>query len=398
MRQSLVTENALAMKKLKTTKSDLAEKEKQKHFDAYRNLPMPSERQEAWRYTLIDKFKIDNFAPFENEAAIETSDTDELMKNGIILTGINDAFESHPDLIKKYFLKNIKPDEDKFTAFNASHWVNGIFLYVPENTHPEIPIKISFLVNKKNSAVRNLIIAEPGSKIDFVEEYISEGDEECLNSAVTEVYANDDSKISYYHLNNFSGKASSIINICGSAGRNASINWISASFGGKLNRLRIDTLFNGEGSQSENLGLFAGKNKEHIDITTNAYHNTHHTTNDIKVDGILKGGSSSVYRGLIKIEKEGQQANSYLSNHILKIGEKSLGNSIPSLQIEANDVKASHGATIGQVSEEHLFYLMSRGLSREGAESMITQGFLEPIISRIKIEELRGKIRELIIS
>ncbi len=115
------------------------------------------------------------------------------------------------------------------------------------------------------------------------------------------------------------------------------------------------------------------------------------------MDGILKGSSTSVYRGLIRIEKQGQQTNSYLSNHILKIGERSLGNSIPALQIEANDVKASHGATVGQVSEEHLFYLMSRGLSRGDAESMITQGFLEPIICKIKLEELREKIRGLIV-
>ena len=392
-----IMENPIQMEKLTAVRSELAEKEKQKHFDTYKSLPMPSERQEAWRYTSIEKLKIDNFAPFNNESVIECQNADEIRQSGIILTDINDAFESHPDLIKKYFSKLITPDSNKFAALNASHFANGIFLYVPKNAIAETPIKISFLINKNNSVIRNLIIAESGSKIDFIEEYVPDSDEEFFNSAVTEVYANDDSKINYNHLNNFGGKASSMINICGSAWRNASINWFSASFGGKLNRLVIDTLFNCEGSQSENLGLFVGKNREHIDITTNAYHNTPHTSNNIKVDGILKDNSSSVYRGLIRIEKEGQQTNSYLSNHILKIGEKTLGNSIPSLQIEANDVKASHGATVGQVSEEHLFYLMARGLSREEAENMITQGFLEPIICKIKFEELRGKIRELII-
>lgn len=397
MRQSLVTENALGMEKLDAARSQSAEAEKHKHFDTYKSLPMPSERQEAWRYTHIDKFKIDNFAPFGNEAAIIASNTSHLKEGGIILTGINDAFEAHQELIKKYFSRLIKPDSDKFAAFNASHWVNGIFLYAPKNTNPEIPIRINFSINNKNSIIRNLIIIESGSKIELIEEYSSDANEECFNSCITEVYANDDSKINYHHLNNFGDKTSSIMSICGSAGRNAAINWFSASFGGKLNRLRIDTLFDGEGSQSEALGLFVGKNKEHIDITTNVYHNTHHTSNNIKVDGILKDSSTSVYRGLIRIEKQGQQTNSYLSNHILKIGEKSLGNSIPALQIEANDVKASHGATVGQVSEEHLFYLMSRGLSKDEAENMITQGFLEPIICKIKMEELREKIRGLII-
>ncbi|MBI2661309.1 Fe-S cluster assembly protein SufD [Candidatus Woesearchaeota archaeon] len=384
------------MTPLTKVKSGSAEKEKAKHLKSLNELPMPEERQEAWRYTNISKFRLNEFYPFDGSAEISVSDSTGLKEKGVILCDINTAFNEHTDIINRNTVKNNSKAYDKFTALNASHWSNGIFLYVPKNVSVEIPVNASFLISTKSAVVRNIIIAETGSKIDFIEEYSSDSGEECLHSCATEVYAGADSKINYYHINNWGNNAGNFTHITGVLDRNAAINWVSASFGGKLNRLRIDTLFNGEGSQSENLGVFVGRSREHIDITTNVYHNTAHTTNNIMVDGILKDSSSSVYRGLIRIEKAGQQTNSYLSNHILKIGEKSLGNSIPALEIEANDVKASHGATVGQVSEEHLFYLMSRGLTREDAENMIVQGFLEPIISKIPSEELREKIRGLI--
>ena len=114
------------------------------------------------------------------------------------------------------------------------------------------------------------------------------------------------------------------------------------------------------------------------------------------VEGILKDESTSVYRGLIRIEKIAQKTNSYLDNKILKLGEKTLANSIPSLKIDANDVKASHGATVGQINEDNMFYLMARGLSRQEAERLIVEGFFEPVIQKIPLEELREKIRGLV--
>ena len=158
----------------------------------------------------------------------------------------------------------------------------------------------------------------------------------------------------------------------------------------------IDTYFAGKGSNCSNIGVFLGKNDEHTDITTNAHHLEENTTNDIMMNGILKDKSSSVYRGLILIDKIAQKTNSYLSNHILKLGDKTLANSIPSLKIDANDVKASHGATVGQINEEHLFYIMARGLSREQAEFLIIEGFFEPIIQKIPNEEIRDKIRGMV--
>ena len=393
--QNLVAKNA--METLNHVQSTFADNKKREALDTFNSIPMPKEREEDWRYTEIEKLKLENFELQNPKTTISSAKlSEDLVEKGIILADINTAFEKYP-IAQKYFFKNTKIDKDKFVALSASHFNHGIFLYIPKNIELDEPIKVNFNFEGQSSVLHNIIVVEANSKVDFIEEYSDkEIGKELLNACVTEVFANSDSKINFYHLNNWTKNVYNFTNIVGTAERNAAINWISGCFGGKLNRLRIDTNFNGQGSQCSNIGVFLGKGKEHIDFTTNVYHNAENTTNDILVDGILKDESSSVYRGLIRIEKQAQKTNSYLANHILKLGDKTLANSIPSLKIDANDVKASHGATVGQIDEEHLFYLMARGLPRQEAERMIVEGFFEPVIHKIPSEELREKIRALV--
>ena len=394
MKQNLITKNTM---ELSHVQSSFAANKKKEALNVFNNMPVPREKEENWRYTQIEKLKIEDFDLTNPKTKIfVTSLSEDLIGKGIILTDINTAFEKYP-IAQQYFFKNTKIDKDKFVALSAAHFTNGIFLYVPKNIELEEPIRVNFNFDVQNSVLHNIIIVESNSKISFIEEYSNkEINKEQLNACVTEVFANPNSKINFYHLNTWTKNTNNFTNIVGTAERDASINWVSGCFGGKLNRLKIDTLFNGQGSQCNNIGVFLGRGKEHIDFTTNMFHNTVQTTNNVIVDGILKDESSSVYRGLIKIEKEAQKTYSYLENHILKLGEKTLANSIPSLKIDANDVKASHGATVGQIDEEHMFYLMSRGLSREEAEKLIVEGFFEPVIQKIPSEELKEKIRGLI--
>ena len=396
MKQNLVTKSA--MEELIQSKSSFAAEKKKEALAIFNSIPMPKEKEEDWRYTEIGRLKLEGFGPFESKTEISAAKlSEDLIEKGVILTDINTAFEKYLEIAQKYFLKNIKIDKDKFAALNAAHFNNGIFLYIPKNVELDEPVRINFRFDEKNSIIHNMIIVEPNSKVDFIEEYSNkETSQEQLNACVTEVFANSNSKISFYHLNTWTKNVYNFTNITGTIERDASINWISGCFGGKLNRIKIDTIFNGQGSQAKNLGIFLGKGKEHIDSTTNMYHNTENTRNEVLVDGILKDESSSVYRGLIRIEKEAQKTFSYLENHILKLGDKTLANSIPSLKIDANDVKASHGATVGQIDEEHIFYLMARGLSRAEAEKLIIEGFFEPVIQKIPSEELRERIRGLI--
>ena len=391
--QNLVTKKSM---ELESHRSSFAEEKKKLALDTFKSIQMPKEKDEDWRYTQIDKLKLENFEPFESNGRISAALSEDLAEKGVILTDVNTALEKY-QIARDYYFRNAKIGKDKFVALNAAYFDNGIFLYVPKNIEIGEPIKINFNFDGKCSILHNIIVVESNSKLDFIEEYSNkELEEEQLNECITEVFANQDSKINFYHLDNWTKNVYNFTDIAGNLERNASINWISGCFGGKLNRLGIDTNFNGQGSTCSNLGVFLGRGKEHIDFTTNMYHNAENTTNNVLVDGILKDESSSVYRGLIKIEKQAQKTNSYLANHILKLGEKTLANSIPSLKIDANDVKASHGATVGQIDEEHLFYLMARGLSRAEAEKLIVEGFFEPIIQKIPLEELREKIRKMV--
>ena len=391
--QNLVTKKSM---ELESHRSSFAEEKKKLALDTFKSIQMPKEKDEDWRYTQIDKLKLENFEPFESNGRISAALSEDLAEKGVILTDVNTALEKY-QIARDYYFRNAKIGKDKFVALNAAYFDNGIFLYVPKNIEIGEPIKINFNFDGKCSILHNIIVVESNSKLDFIEEYSNkELEEEQLNECITEVFANQDSKINFYHLDNWTKNVYNFTNIAGNLERNASINWISGCFGGKLNRLGIDTNFNGQGSTCSNLGVFLGRGKEHIDFTTNMYHNAENTTNNVLVDGILKDESSSVYRGLIKIEKQAQKTNSYLANHILKLGEKTLANSIPSLKIDANDVKASHGATVGQIDEEHLFYLMARGLSRAEAEKLIVEGFFEPVIQKIPLEELREKIRGMV--
>ena len=392
--QNLITKNTM---ELLSNESKLAAQKKKSALDIFNSIPMPKEKYEDWRYTEIEKLDLQKFLSFEGKTKIfATNLSEDLVEKGAILTDINTALEKYP-IVQNYFFKNVNLKNDKFNALNLSFFNHGIFLYVPKNVEVVEPIKVNFNFDGESSILHNVIVAEPNSKVDFIEEYSNnETNHERLNCCVTEVFSNDNSKINFHHLNNWTKNVYNFTNIVGTIERDAEINWISGCFGGKLNRLRIDTNFNGRGSQCNNVGIFLGRGKEHTDFTTNMYHNVENTTNNVLVDGILKDESTSVYRGLIKIEKQAQKTNSYLANHILKLGDKTLANSIPSLKIDANDVKASHGATVGQIDEEHIFYLMARGLSRESAEKLIVEGFFEPVIQKIPLEELREKIRGMV--
>ncbi len=394
--QNLITKNA--MYELIQVQSSFAAEKKKEALDKFNSMPMPNEREEDWRYTKIEKFKIGSFT-FENQNTkiSATKLSEDLIEKGVILEDMNTALEKYPEIAQKYFFSSSKTGTDKFAALSAAHFSSGIFLYVPKNIEIDEPLRVNFEFDVGSSVLHNIIVVEQNSKVDFIEEYSNkENNEQQLNCCATEVFANDNSKVRFYHLNSWTKNVYSFANITGNVEKDAEINWISGCFGGKLNRLKIDTNFNGKGSSCNNFGVFLGKGKEHIDFTTNMYHNTENTTNEVLVDGILKDESTSVYRGLIRIEKEAQKTYSYLANHILKLGDKTLANSIPSLKIEANDVKASHGATVGQIDEEHLFYLMARGLSREEAERLVVEGFFEPVIQKIPLEELREKIRSLV--
>ena len=230
------------------------------------------------------------------------------------------------------------------------------------------------------------------NSINYIEEHDSEDFKEiCLRNDAVEIFAGQNSKIKFYNFQNWKNNVMNFSNWKAKLAKDAKVNWVFGQFGGKFSRIKTDTLFDGQGAESRNYGVFYGSKNQHFDITTNVNHNVPNTTGNILVKGVLDDSSNAVYRGKITILKDAQQTNSYLADHSLILSDNAISHSIPSLEIDANDVKASHGATLGKPDEEEIFYLMSRGLKRSSAEIQVILGFFAPVTELIPFNDLKER-------
>lgn len=348
-----------------------------------------SPKNEEWRYTDLSGLNLDNIR-FE----LKFSEIERENKN-IIFSDLKTALEDNEDIVKKYFSKIVEPT-DKLTALNIALWNNGVFLYVPNKTVLEKSIRLSYIFDDQDTFVHNLIILDDDSELTIFESFNQQPKSKNISSNISEVIVGNNSKLNYNSFQDLSKESYEFSTKKCILKKNSEIDWNFGYFGGKLSRLKIETVFKGEGSKSRNIGVFFAADKQHFNITTNAIHLAKGTTNDILAKGVLKDESSSVYFGLINIDKNAQKTDSYLADHTLILSEGALANSIPSLKIDANDVRATHGATVSQIDEDQIFYLMSRGLSRSEAEMMIIQGFFEPVVEKIKMEDIKQQIQKIV--
>ncbi len=358
-------------------------------FDA---MSLPREREEAWRYTNVEKFDILSFLGNEQKFNVVLNGVND-MKDVIFCT-LTDALQRHPDLVQRSFLRVYDDypfiSRDKFSLLHHALITDGVFLYVPKNT--TINLATSLLAHG-TAFSHSIIVLEPGSTVNYFEEYLATRSKAQLHAGTVELYVGEGASLNFHTLHNlvacydFSNKVATL-------GKDAQLRWLLCTAGEKLARVKIDTVFAGEGAAAETFCAFTGRQTNHVDVTTNAFHVVPRTRGNIIAKGVLYDASTSVYRGMIKIWKGAQQTDSYLSDHTLKMSETSIANSIPALEIDANDVKASHGVTVGQVDEEQLFYLMSRGLPRQDAEQLIVDGFFDPLLAHVPVLNIRDRFKK----
>ncbi len=353
-----------------------AEKRKEA-LEKFTHMPIPEEREEEWRYTDLKKFRLD-FHAEDSEIALDGEE------NGIIFTDLMTAARNHPDVLKKYFGTSVKIT-DKFSAFHYANLANGILVVIPDGKSARLSSRIS-------GGGHTIIVTGRNSQLDYQEEHIGNG---FITDAV-EIFVGEDSTINFASLQTCESDAVVFSFKEFNMKRGSRINIIYGSFGSAFHRLKSNTSLEGEGASSEVLCAYKSRKTQHIDFSVNAHHMVPHTHNNVLAKGTLADRSTAVFRGLIKIDKAAQQTDSYLADHTLLLSDGALANSIPALQIDANDVKASHGATIGQIDEEQLFYLMSRGLTREEAEHMVVTGFFEPLIDKIIDKTFQKRFRKAI--
>jgi FeS assembly protein SufB len=337
-----------------------------------------------------------------NASVVRIEFEEELKRQGVILTDLDTAVRDYPELVQQYFMTTCVPvNSTKYTALHAAFWSGGVFLYIPKGVEIENPILTQIWIDSPASAIfaHTLIIADEQSSVRYVEEHNSlfDGDQPSLLDGVVEVYVKDAAHVEFSNMQDLGQNVWTITNKNAVHEKDGSTTWVLADLGSRVMLSDIGVGLSGNGSAGELVGVFFTDHDQRYSINTLSNHAAVATNAETLVKGVLAGESRVEFIGMIRVQPKAQQTASFLSDHTLLLSKKCRAESIPSLEIGANEVSASHGATTGQIDEEQLFYLMVRGIPREEAERIIVQGFFEPVLQRIPLENLRARLRRSIV-
>ncbi|OLE75181.1 Fe-S cluster assembly protein SufD [archaeon 13_1_20CM_2_54_9] len=325
-----------------------------------------------------------------------------LEKEGIILTDIQSALSEYPDLARPHFSKAVPLEDDKFGALNVAFFTAGTFLYVPKGLSVKIPFRNIVLVRSRGrgSFSHNIILAEENTKVTFMQEAYSKLDSDkqgpALYSEVTEIYLGEGAEVNFASVQNFEEDVHSLVNRRSIAGRDSRINWTVGHIGGGITRSRMDSVLSGQGAAAEDVEVVFGAGEQRFDVVTNLTHEAPHTTGHVLAKGVLRDSARTIFKGMIRIEAGAKNSSSYLAEHAMILSKKARADAIPGLEINTNEVKATHSGSVSQVDEEQVFYMMARGLTLSEAQRLIIVGFLHPAVQRIPMRTVRAAIQYLI--
>ena len=324
---------------------------------------------------------------------------EELTRRNVTVMSFAEMAKRQPALLELLLGDTVRYGENRFTAIQAALASGGAVVYVPRGVEIERPIQI--LIAREASGYGTfphvLVALEPQSKATVIEEYFSPGDSGAgVNVGVTEVTVGEGADLHMATLQRWGPAVMHVGTERVRVARNGRFHWTFAGLGGKVTKIDMEMHLEGEGAEARFSGCYFGDGTQHFDFHSFQNHVKGHTTSDLLFKGALRGKARTVYQGLIKVHKDAQRSDAYQANRNLILSDKARADSIPSLEIEANDVRCTHGATVGQIDEEQRFYLMSRGLSRHESERLILHGFFEPVLERIPAASLRAIVTEAV--
>lgn len=389
-------------------------------------MPWPKATDEAWRRTRLTGFRLERFQPFaqpratgdealnaqiqheldemDSAASLVFADggvryravNEDLAGKEVIFTDLQSAVREYPGLVQQYFMTQaVKPEQNKFTALNAALWDTGAFIYVPKNTKVDLPLQV--ILNQGvgvGGYHHTLLVAEEGAEVTVVDDLI--GGKDGLQSTVVEIIMKDNSVVRYMNLQDFDHSTWNFLTGRAFMGKDTDLRWIQVSWGSRLTKAFLDLDLNGKGGHGELLGIYFPTGRQHIDHQTLQIHRVPNCFSDLLFNGALKDHSRSVYMGQIHVLPGAQKTDAYQRNGNLILDGTARADSIPGLEIQADDVRCTHGATAAQVEDEYVFYLMARGLSRAQAERMIVQGFFQAVLDRVPVQSVVTKLESVI--
>lgn len=322
-----------------------------------------------------------------------------LAAQGVIFTDLETALQTHPDLLKTYFAQVIKHDEHRISALHTALWNGGVFLYVPKNVEIEVPLQALFLATdgKATIAPHVLIVADTNSSVTYVDHYTSTPQAgETLLNAVVEVYAHAGAKVRFASVHNAGASLTQFIYRRAHLENNGSIEWIVGELNDGNHVSETTSILKGNGSSSDSKVITVGTESQFMNVTTRAVHFGLHSHSDMITRGVMKDSANAIINGITKIEKGATHAGGFQTERVLMLSPKARGDANPILLIDEDDVKAGHAASVGQVNEEQLYYLMSRGISREEAYRLIVYGFLAPVVMEIPEQSLQAQLQAIV--
>ncbi len=398
-------------------------------WEVYEETPMPTTNDEEWRRTTLRRLKLDQIGPSVNgDAALGVSIpeflggqltedeaggnmlqidgvveryelSDSLKEQGVIFCDMHTAVQDYPELVQKYFMtKGVPVSEGKFAALHGAFWRGGTFLYVPKNTQAAAPLHTVLWSASGKTFTHTLVVLETGSEAIFMDEYASaDGQGQALHNGVIELLVGDNASLIYAGLQDFGRNMWQLNHERGRVGRDGKLDWVTSMMGTRLTKAFQTMELDQPGAWGRMSGIFFTNGRQHLDLDTQQNHNAEETVSDLLYKGALKGKSRTVWQGMIKALPDSQRINGFQANRNLMLDRTARADSIPGLEIMADDVICTHASAIGRLDEEELFYLMSRGIPRKIAVEMSVQGFFDPLMRRIPFEGIRNRIFDRIV-
>lgn len=328
----------------------------------------------------------------EGKTAMQSDECPE--EEGILIMDLHTAVKQHPGIVRKHLFSLNRPD-GKFAALHAALWTRGLFVHVPQGVECKKQLQFRFGANAPALADHVLVVAEPASRMTVMEA-ADAGKNTLFRSHGVEIAAAESSQVNYATVQTLSSKTVLISDRRAVAGAGSRIDWTDCSLGSGLTISRIMNDLAGQGAQAYVHGLFYASGTQHFDLHNSTSHNAPDTVSEMRTRGVLSCMSRVIYHGKVSISEDAPRSDGYQKEDALMLSPNAHADALPQLEIKNNDVRCTHGATIGQVDAEKLFYLMSRGLTKEQALRAIVKGFFEPLLLKIEIKSVQNRLRALI--
>jgi Fe-S cluster assembly protein SufD len=386
--------------------------------------PMPGPKEEEWMRTDIRLFRLEKFG-FPTEPVADATLPDSLLSQGVELGGqlttldshfvssqvskslaeqgvlfgsLDDLVAEHGELIKPHLFRAVNPRADKFSLLHAAAWSGGTLLYVPRGVRVTQPLhSLTALSSGSTDLSHTLVILEDGAEATLLAETASTSDAApSLHCGAIELITGANARLQYVNLQNWSNQVWHFAHQKALVGRDGALQWTIAALGSKLAKVNQHVGLVGEGAHCQVNGVMFTEGKQHLSYNTLQHHVAPHCRSDLLYKGALQDASRVVWRGMIKVDENAQKTDGYQRNDNLMLSDHARSDSIPGLEIEADDVRCTHGSTTGRVDEEQIFYARCRGLTRKEAIRTIVAGFFQQIFDRITIESVRTALGDAI--